>query len=60
MFYKRYVDDIFVLLKRPEHVKPSADYMNSKHKNINFSFETKKDGQMTLLDVSEFRENGKL
>ena len=59
MFYKRYLDDIFVSLKRPEHVKPSADYMSSKHKNINFSFETKKDGQMTLLDVSEFRENGK-
>ena len=42
VFYKRYVDDIFVLFKRPEHVKPFVDYMNSKHKNINFSFETKK------------------
>ena len=34
VFYKRYVDDIFVLFKRPEHVKPFVDYMNSKHKNI--------------------------
>ena len=60
MFYKRYVDDIFMLFKRPEHVKPFADYMNSKHKNINFSFETKKDEQMTFLDVNVvFRENGK-
>ena len=42
MFYKRYVDDIFVLFKRPEHVKPFVEYMNSKHKNINFSFETMK------------------
>ena len=32
VFYKRYVDDIFVLFKRPEHVKPFVDYMNSKHK----------------------------
>ena len=31
VFYKRYVDDIFVLFKRPEHVKPFVDYMNSKH-----------------------------
>ena len=34
--------------------------MNSKHKNINFSFETEKDGQMLFLDVNMFRENGKL
>ena len=63
VFYKRYVDDIFVLFKRPEHVKPFVDYMNSKHKinflNINFSFETEKDEQMPFLDVSVFRENGK-
>ena len=30
-----------------------------KHKNINFSFETKKDGQMPFLDVTAFLENGK-
>ena len=33
--------------------------MNSKHKNINFSFETEKDGQMPFIDVNVFRENGK-
>ena len=59
VFYKRNVDDIFVLFKRPEHVKSFVDYMNSKHKNINFSFETEKDGQMPFLDVNVFRENGK-
>ena len=59
VFYERYVYDIFVLFKRPEHVKSFVDYMNMKHKNINFSFETKKDGQMPLLDVTAFLENGK-
>ena len=59
VFYKRYVDDIFVLFKRPEHVKPFVDYMNSKHKNINFSFETEKDEQMPFLDINVFHENGK-
>ena len=33
--------------------------MNSKHKNINFFFETQKDEQMPFLDVNVFRENGK-
>ena len=59
VFYKRYVDDIFVLFKKPEHVKLFVDYMNSKHKNIKFSFETEKDGKMPFLDVNVFRENGK-
>ena len=50
VFYKRYVDDIFVLFKRPEHVKPFVDYMNSEHKNIifflfiYFFIETEEDG----------------
>ena len=58
-FYKRYVDDSFVLFKRSEHVKSFVDYMNSKHKNINFYFEAEKDGQTPFLDVNVFRENGK-
>ena len=33
--------------------------MNNKHKNINFSYETRKYGQMPLLDVNLFRWNGK-
>ena len=33
--------------------------MNSKHKNINFSFETEKDEQLLSLDISVFCENGK-
>ena len=33
--------------------------MNSKHKNISFSYETEKDGAMSFLDVNIFRENGK-
>ena len=58
VFYKSYVDDICVLFKRPEYAKPFVHYMNSKHKSINFSFETEKDEQMLFLDVNVFRENG--
>ena len=53
------MDDIFVLFQNPEHVKPFVDYMNSKHKKINISFETEKDGQMPFLNVDLFHENGK-
>ena len=51
----RWCNDILVLFKRPEY----ADYMGSKHKNINFSFETEKDEQMPFFDVNMFCENGK-
>ena len=33
--------------------------MNSKHKNINFSFQTEKDEEMLFLDVNVYHENGK-
>ena len=59
VFHKRYVDDILVLFKRPQHVKPFVGYMNSKHKNIIFSYETEKDEQLTFLDVNVFHENAK-
>ena len=37
---KRYVDDISVLFKSKEHLKPFVNYMNSEHKNIKFTIET--------------------
>ena len=42
VFYKRYVDDIFVLFKNSEQVQLFLNYMNSKNKNISFSYETEK------------------
>ena len=54
VFYKRYVDDIFVLFKKSEHVQLFVNYMNSKHKNISFSYEIEKDGAMPFLDVNIF------
>ena len=59
VFYKRYVDDIFVLFKKSEHVQLFVNYMNSKHKNISFSYETEKDGVTLFLEVKIFREKGK-
>ena len=33
--------------------------MSSKHKNINFSFGTEKDGQIPFLGVNVFHDSGK-
>ena len=60
IFYKRYVDDIFVLFKKFEHARLFVNYMKSKHKSISFSYKTEKDGVMPFLDVNIFREKGKL
>ena len=44
VYYKRYVDDIFVLFNKPEHAQFSLEYMNKKHKNMTFSIETEING----------------
>ena len=55
--YRRYVDDIFVLFKFKEHVKLFVNYMNSKHKNIKFTFETEDSYNFSFLDVKITRKN---
>ena len=57
--YKRYVDDIFVLFEKPEQVSRFVKYMNKRHKNIKFSFETDKDNSFSFLDVKNCREKDK-
>ena len=57
MVYKRYVDDIFVLFKSKEHLKLFVNYMNSKHRNIKFTFETEDSNNFSFLDVKITRQN---
>ena len=38
-FYKRYVDDLFLLLENPNQVTPFLNYLNSQHSNIKFTME---------------------
>ena len=54
VFCKSYGDGFFILLKRPKHAKPFVDYINSKHKSINFSFEMKKNMSKYLSLMSAF------
>ena len=38
-FYRRYVDDIFLMYDKKDHVKKFLKYMNTRHRNIKFTFE---------------------
>ena len=39
VFYRRYVDSVFVLLEKEEHLKLFLNYFNSCHENIKFTSE---------------------
>ena len=58
-FYRRYVDDIFVLFESSESAVSLREYMSSKHQNMNFTVEHKNDGSRSFLDVKIWRRNGK-
>ena len=57
-FYRRYVDDIFVLFKSAERLSKFGDYFNACHQNMSFSFEQEKDGKLSFLDVEVSRQEG--
>ena len=58
-FYRRYVDDIFILVEKIEHIEKFKDYLNSKHRNINFTSEIEIEGKLPFLDISIDRNAGK-
>jgi len=59
VFYRRYVDDIFLLFKSQEHLIKFRDYFNKCHPNMKFSFEQEKNGKLSFLDVEVSREENK-
>jgi len=59
IFYRRYVDDIFLLFSSSKHLEPFKTYMNSRHKNMNFTSEEESLNTMPFLDIQITRENGK-
>ena len=51
IFYRRYVDDCFLIFNEKDHAPLFLDYLNSKHQNINFTMETESNNQISFLDV---------
>ena len=51
IFYRRYVDDIFCLVKNETEANSFLTYLNSKHANIKFTIEREKDKKLPFLDI---------
>ena len=60
LYYRRYVDDTFLLFSSQSHVKKFLHYMNSRHDNIDFTHETEVDDRLPFLDVLVSREAARL
>ena len=59
IFFQRYEDDIFVLLKCENHANNLLFYLNRNHPNIRFTFAIEKDRSVALLDTDVYRGNNK-
>ena len=56
LFYARYVDDVFILLRASDHITLLANYFSSKHANIKFTYELENNNTIPFLDVNVFRD----
>ena len=54
VFYRRHVDDIFVLFFSLTQAEKFKNHFSSKHPNINFSLEKENDGCLSFLDINIF------
>ena len=56
VFYRRYVDDIFVLFKPNDYLKYFQEFLNSCHFNMSFSMEAERQSTFSFLDIEVIRE----
>ena len=56
LYYRRYVDDIFVPFKSSDHLKRFQNYLNSCHVNMPFVIEIEQNNKISFLDVNVIRE----
>ena len=52
LFYRRYVDDTFLVFKSSTHVQLFLHYLNSKHPNIKFTCDNEENGCLPFLDMN--------
>ena len=60
LFWRRYVDDIFVTLKTVPDAKKIQDYLNNIHPNIKFTTENEKNQSIPFLDILIKKKRGRL
>ena len=59
LYYKRFVDDVFVLFKDSSHISLFKTFMNDQHPSMNFTSEAEVDNALPFLDVHVIRQEGK-
>ena len=52
VFYRRYIDDTFLLFHQPEHVPLFLEYLNQQHPQIKFTSDIEQNGQIHFLDIN--------
>ena len=55
IYYKRYMDDTFLLFASKQHIKMFFRYINSRHKNMSFTVEEELDHKLPFLDILVIR-----
>ena len=57
VFYKRYIDDTFVLFRDEAHASLFLDFINGRHPNISFTMEKENNGSISFLDTKIGRDS---
>ena len=57
VYDRRYVDEIFALLRSPDHLEKFTNYLNSKHKNIKFTYDPESNNSLPFLDILIWRSD---
>ncbi|MEL6606571.1 MAG: reverse transcriptase domain-containing protein, partial [Cyanobacteria bacterium J06614_10] len=60
LFYRRYVDDTFLMFKEYADVAKFLEYLNGKHPNIRFTCEIENNGKLPFLDILICKNNGNI
>ena len=59
-YYRRYVDDIFLIIDRRDHVKEFLKYIDLRHPNIQFTCKKESKNKISFLETFATRINNKL
>ena len=59
LYYRWYVDDLFVLFKSSDHLKRFQSYLNSCNVNMRFTMETEQNNKISFLYVNVICEQSK-
>ena len=60
LFYQRYVDDIFCMVKSEKNAEIFLNFLNKQHNNLKFTMETEVEMKLPFLDVLIQKDGSKL